>query len=553
MATTRLPGQLIRSGSIPPAALGGGVISASAQLATSLPTGTVSSSVQVTSLLPTGILSSSTQFNALSGTSASFAPTILPAGIVSSSLQINTGVFTKTIVTSSLVSPYVITIADIGKRLQVDAATSGAIDLATSASTFATGDTLQVAAYGAVCSLYTDFKLDLAYNLNLTASSAVNITIQSDGKAIVLGSFTGVGPTPRSRIARINTDGTLDATYNPSASATPFSIAIQSDGKAIIGGNFTNVSGSTRNRIARINTDGTLDLTYDPDADSNVNAIAMQSDGKAIIVGLFTTIGGVTYNRIARINTNGTADATYNPNANGTVRSVAIQSDGKAIIVGDFTTVSGSSRVGIARINTNGVVDLTYDSGGGALYSTIVTDVALQSDDKAIIVGQFSVISGSSLYGVARMTTNGTRDVTYNPPTNNGSTLYSVAIQSDGKAIIGGSFNTVSGSTRNNIARINTDGTLDIGYNPIANDYVFDIAIQSDGNAIIGGNFTTMSGQPRNRIARINAEGSFVTLRAPYTLPTVQVPRYAVLTLEKAPATVISSSGEWWVINSNAS
>ena len=434
----------------------------------------------------------------------------------------------------------------------MDAATSGAIDLSTSASTFATGDTLQVAAYGAGCSLYTDFKLDLAYNLNLTASSAVNIAIQSDGKAIVLGSFTGVGPTPRSRIARINTDGTLDATYNPSASATPFSIAIQSDGKAIIGGNFTNVSGSTRNRIARINTDGTLDLTYDPDADSNVNAIAMQSDGKAIIVGLFTTIGGVTYNRIARINTTGTADATYNPNANGTVRSVAIQSDGKAIIVGDFTTVSGSARNGIARINTNGVVDLTYDSGAGA-QSTVVLDVALQSDDKAIIVGQFANFSSSGLYGVARVNTNGARDVTYNPFTNNGATLYSVAIQSDGKAIIGGSFNNVSGSTRNNIARINTDGTLDIGYNPIANDYVYDIAIQSDGNAIIGGNFTTMSGIPRNRIARINAEGSFVTLRAPYTLPTVQVPRYAVLTLEKAPATAISYSGEWWVINSNAS
>ena len=446
-----------------------------------------------------------------------------------------------------------ITIADIGKRLQVDAATSGAIDLSTSASTFATGDTLQVAAYGAGCSLYTDFKLDLAYNLNLTASSAVNIAIQSDGKAIVLGSFTGVGPTPRSRIARINTDGTLDATYNPSASATPFSIAIQSDGKAIIGGNFTNVSGSTRNRIARINTDGTLDLTYDPDADSNVNAIAMQSDGKAIIVGLFTTIGGVTYNRIARINTTGTADATYNPNANGTVRSVAIQSDGKAIIVGDFTTVSGSTRNGIARINTSGTLDLTYNSGNGATSTTVVNGIALQLDGKAIIVGQFSDFSGSGLRGVARVNTDGTRDVTYNPFTNNGSTLYSVAIQSDGKAIIGGDFTTVSGSTRARIARINTDGTLDTDYNPTVNNFVQAVAIQSDGNAIIGGAFTTASLFARSRIARINASGSVVTLRAPYTLPTVQVPKYAVLTLEKVPATTPSSSGEWWVINSNAS
>ena len=82
MASTRLPGQLIRSGSIPATALGGGVISASAQLATSLPTGTVSSSAQIdynsiTNKL-SGIVSSSAQVTPL-----------LPGSTVSSSAQVD--------------------------------------------------------------------------------------------------------------------------------------------------------------------------------------------------------------------------------------------------------------------------------------------------------------------------------------------------------------------------------------------------------------------------------------------------------------------------------
>ena len=79
-------------------------------------------------------------------------------------------------------------------------------------------------------------------------------------------------------------------------------------------------------------------------------------------------------------------------------------------------------------------------------------------------------------------------------------------MQPDGKILIGGSFSTVLGVTRNNIARLNTDGTLDTAFNPNANGAVYSIAVQADGKILVGGNFMgdSIGGQTRNRIARLD-------------------------------------------------
>ena len=83
--------------------------------------------------------------------------------------------------------------------------------------------------------------------------------------------------------------------------------------------------------------------------------------------------------------------------------------------------------------------------------------------------------------------------------------FYATAVQPDGKILIGGIFTSVLGVTRNNIARLNTDGTLDTAFNPNANDVVYSIAVQADGKILVGGNFTNIGGQTRNRIARLDA------------------------------------------------
>jgi uncharacterized delta-60 repeat protein len=104
----------------------------------------------------------------------------------------------------------------------------------------------------------------------------------------------------------------------------------------------------------------------------------------------------------------------------------------------------------------------------------------------------------------ARLETYGRLDQTLNPSIV-GSDVLATAVQPDGKILIGGNFTTVLGMTRNNIARLNTDGTLDTAFNPNANDLVYSIAVQADGKILAGGRFTTIGGQTRSRIARLDA------------------------------------------------
>jgi uncharacterized delta-60 repeat protein len=87
-------------------------------------------------------------------------------------------------------------------------------------------------------------------------------------------------------------------------------------------------------------------------------------------------------------------------------------------------------------------------------------------------------------------------------------TVYAVVVQSDGKIVIGGDFSTVSGTARNNIARLNVDGTLDAAFDPDADDEVYALAVQANGKITVGGEFTVIGGVQRRHIARLNADGS---------------------------------------------
>src|SRR5438093_670306 len=93
--------------------------------------------------------------------------------------------------------------------------------------------------------------------------------------------------------------------------------------------------------------------------------------------------------------------------------------------------------------------------------------------------------------------------------------VFAVVVQPDGKILIGGDFTTLSPNggaavTRNRIARLNPDGTLD-AFNPNANGTVYAIAVQADGKILAGGLFTSIGGQTRNRIARLNSDGTLET------------------------------------------
>ncbi|MFA7379816.1 MAG: T9SS type A sorting domain-containing protein [Bacteroidia bacterium] len=366
-----------------------------------------------------------------------------------------------------------------------------------------------------IARLNADGSLDASFNPGTGANGDVRkISIQSDGKIMIGGSFTSYNGTGRNYIARLNADGSLDASFNPGtgANGSVRTISIQSNGKIIIGGSFTSYNGTGRNYIARLNADGSLDASFNPGTGANgdVRTISIQSDGRIMIGGGFTSYNGTGRNYIARLNADGSLDASFNPGtgANSTVYSTSIQSNGKIIIGGEFTSYNGTGRNYIARLNADGSLDASFNPGTGANNS--VYSISIQSDGKIIIGGTYN---GTSTNRIARLNADGSLDASFNPGTGANTTVNSTSIQSDGKIIIGGGFSSYNGTSRNYIARLNADGILDASFNPGtgANSTVWTTSIQSNGKIIIGGYFTSYNGTVRNYIARLNADGSLDT------------------------------------------
>ncbi len=164
----------------------------------------------------------------------------------------------------------------------------------------------------------------------------------------------------------------------------------------------------------------------------------------------------------------------------------------------------GSVTSAVAHLIVNlALLDSAFLNPGanGTVYS-----LAIQADGKILVGGDFTTLGGQPRNHIARLNADGTLDSAFNPGA--GSYVDLLAIQADGKILVGGWFTTLGGQPRNHIARLNADGTLDSAFNPEPDSSVLSLAIQADGKILAGGAFTTFGGQPRNSIARLNANGT---------------------------------------------
>ena len=327
------------------------------------------------------------------------------------------------------------------------------------------------------------------------------LAVQADGKILVGGTFTTLGGQTRNKIGRVNADGTVDSGFNTGAggsSPAVTSLAVQADGKILLGGYFTTLGGQPRSHIARLNADGTLDSGFTPAANGRVRSLAVQADGKILVGGYFTILGGQARTRIARLNPDGTLDSGFNPGANESVFSLAVQTDGKILVGGYFTILGGQVRNRIGCLNADGTLHSGFNPGAnGSVYS-----LAVQADGKILVGGGFTTLGGQPRNYIGRLNADGILDSGFDPGANNW--VGSPVVQADGKILVGGLFTTVGGQPCNRIARLNADGTLDSGFNPGADSEVYSLAVQADGKILVGGTFATLGDQPRKYLGRLN-------------------------------------------------
>ncbi|MFM9125521.1 MAG: delta-60 repeat domain-containing protein, partial [Actinomycetota bacterium] len=320
--------------------------------------------------------------------------------------------------------------------------------------------------------------------------------------------------------ASAQTAGALDPSLvDPLIGGDVNTIAPMADGQIVVAGSFTALGLTTQWRVARIAINGTPSEDFaNPNVDNTVNAAALQPDGKVVIVGTFVSVGGTGVNGVARLTTFGTRDAGFaNPGVLGganLLRAVAVQPDGKILIAGDFTSVGASTRSRIARLNANGTLDSGFGDAGVANFG--IRAIALQADGKIIIGGDFTSIGSTAMSGVARLNADGTLDTSFANPgitlTGTLPVVNALALRADGKIVIGGQFSHIGGTPYAGAARLNANGTLDATFaNPqIAGGgtAVNALVVQADGKVIIGGNFATVGGQTYGRVARLNADGT---------------------------------------------
>lgn len=426
--------------------------------------------------------------------------------------------------------------------------------------------------------------------------SAKGMVVQADGKIIVAGTSTSTGGSSNIVIERFNSDGTLDATFGADGNSdgTPDgvvnldlgtssddakAVAIQADGKIVVAGNSTPTGGSSNVVLARLNANGTLDATFGADGnadgtpdgvvqvsfgngDDAVDAIAIQLDGKIVVAGDTTSNSGGSQNMmVARVNANGSLDATFGAgNADGTpdgvvsislgdgndeAKAVAIQADGKIVIAGNTVGSDDSSNIAVARLNSDGSLDVTFGAGnadgtpdGVVAVSLSNGDdkakaVALQADGKILVGGVTVAADKSSNVAVARLNSDGTADVNFGAGTADGTPDGSVSVsfgagddklkglllQADGKILIAGSNTAADGSSNAVVARLNSNGALDSSFGEDSSDGTPNgvvsislgsgddsaeaLALQADGKILIAGDHVASDGSSNIFVARL--------------------------------------------------
>jgi uncharacterized delta-60 repeat protein len=309
------------------------------------------------------------------------------------------------------------------------------------------------------------------------------------------------------------TPGQLDTTFVP-APGTNDAVNVvipQPDGKVIAAGRFTFANTVFRNRIARFNFDGSLDTSFNPGtgADGEITAAVLQADGRIIVAGRFTSFNGFTHNGICRLNADGSVDQTFglgNGINNAAALALALQSDGRIIVGGQFSQIDLTQRFNLARLNNDGSVDLSFDPLNGP--NGDVNAIVIQPDGRIVIGGTFIGYNGFARGGVARVLGNGVLDPSFDSGVGTGGNVFALALQHDGQIVLGGRFVQYSGINRTFIARIFGDGSLDFGFNPAPNDWVQSLAVEPDDRILVGGFFASINGFGRNGIARLNTNGS---------------------------------------------
>ncbi len=326
--------------------------------------------------------------------------------------------------------------------------------------------------------------------------------------------------------------GTLDADFRAEPGAKFDCPALQSDGKIVVADRTANDA-----LLARLNPDGSRDTSFAPNPAHWVPglAIVVQPDDKILVAGSVPTSPLSSRPTLVRLNAEGSPDSGFHADTNALVgvAAVAIQRDSKILLgsaTGGWYLIGGKVCNSIQRLNSDGALDPDFNPGTGFgnydSWAATIGSIALQTDGRIVIGGWFKSFNGSAATNLVRLSGGGLLDTNFTAglwTDDQGKNVICVAVQADDKVLVGGSFTSMYGVPCPGIARLNADGGLDTSFNPGAGvsgwvAAVEAIVVQPDGRILVGGAFDGFNGYVRDSMARLNLDGTLDTSFNPGTL-----------------------------------
>ncbi|MBK9139928.1 MAG: immunoglobulin domain-containing protein [Verrucomicrobia bacterium] len=241
-----------------------------------------------------------------------------------------------------------------------------------------------------------------------------------------------------------------------------------------------------------------------------VLANAQVSDSGLYSVVVSNSFGTVTSAVAEVIVTAAIPDPTFTGSTSvGNMTALAIQSDDRILVAGNFSILSGNTRPFLGRLLPDGAFDGTFNPGNISGTLSPVNSVVVQPDGRILVGGSFTEIAGQTVSALVRLNQDGSREAQFSALLEGQAPIVrALALDQDGTIIVGGAFTSVGGEPHTNIVRLNPDGSVVSGFTPSVSTEVLCLALQPDGKILVGGRRFVVGGETRDGLARLNADGS---------------------------------------------
>lgn len=393
--------------------------------------------------------------------------------------------------------------------------------------------TIGSATRNSLASLDTGTGLVTSWDPNVAGATYPSVNdVEIVGSTIYVGGvFTTVGSSTRYNVAGIDSSSAAATSFNPFAGGTVNSVAVSGDTASLyVGGTFKSIGSGTARKtgLAAFNNSTNSVLSFDANLSGSSAAaldLVLSSDGANLYVGGdFTSIDGVSRVSLGVVDTaSGNMVSGFDALLASSSYVYGLVLSGSTLYVGGrFSTLASSARNNLASVSASTGVVTSWDPGVTSGFSAYVYDLVL-SGSTLYVGGNFTTAGGAARANLAAIDTVTGLATSWNPGISGGYFAYVYSIGLTGSTLyVGGSFTTAGGSSRDNLAAIDTATGLATSWNPGTNGVVYSLSLGSS-TVYIGGDFTTAGGSSRSRVAGISLSTGGATSWNPGANADVQV------------------------------